>query len=594
MANKLYDETSIQNIASAIRNKNGSSDSYTVGQMAQAISNIPAGGGGEPEEKDVNFYDYDGTRLYSYTSVEAAALTAFPALPNHTDIGLTALEWNWSLDDLALLVEPRVDIGAIYKTTDGTTKIFYNIYTPCTQSLRLYEQVNRDGTASTIDWGDGSSTDSITTSSTIYSHSYSTIGKYTVTITPATLDTIICFGNSSASAFGDVTNNGADYLKTMITGIFSGSRIIYTYHSLTGLTKLEFITFTNPYNVQEYDPTQTYSLGDVVWYKNYSSDKLGGKQYYRCKTAITTPEAWNSGRWERYVNNAIGGWDTDTGYYSLKAIITPSEFNYGPDQFLKYNYCKVISLGARGYVANNLLSGDLIKENACKNFTIWFKDSLGSSPILGNQNFEAKNLERIDVVGNFSNTISDCIYYLEYYGRRGFPLRDIYLQKRISIPLDGNLNHPIVRIHVPYHLYNDMMDISTWSALGDRLIQMPQMPYENQIQTLNHPSGWITDTRINGSTGEAEEASGQKSTDYIEVTPGETLYVTFPSYSNYGAFYDANKDFVSGDARLNYRKWSPDHEGYIFEVPSTAYYLRLSHSDSYAPFAQIWREIPES
>lgn len=45
MPNKLYDETSISNIASAIRSKNGSSDSYTVGQMAQAISNIPIGDG---------------------------------------------------------------------------------------------------------------------------------------------------------------------------------------------------------------------------------------------------------------------------------------------------------------------------------------------------------------------------------------------------------------------------------------------------------------------------------------------------------------------------------------------------------------------
>lgn len=45
MSNKLYDETSIQNIANAIRNKNGSSDLYTVGQMAQAILDIPTGDG---------------------------------------------------------------------------------------------------------------------------------------------------------------------------------------------------------------------------------------------------------------------------------------------------------------------------------------------------------------------------------------------------------------------------------------------------------------------------------------------------------------------------------------------------------------------
>jgi len=41
MANKLYEESNIQAIANAIRGKNGSSDTYTVAQMASAITNIP-------------------------------------------------------------------------------------------------------------------------------------------------------------------------------------------------------------------------------------------------------------------------------------------------------------------------------------------------------------------------------------------------------------------------------------------------------------------------------------------------------------------------------------------------------------------------
>lgn len=40
MAMKLYNESSIQNIANAIREKNGSSSTYTVGEMSQAISNL--------------------------------------------------------------------------------------------------------------------------------------------------------------------------------------------------------------------------------------------------------------------------------------------------------------------------------------------------------------------------------------------------------------------------------------------------------------------------------------------------------------------------------------------------------------------------
>lgn len=43
MAKKLYPEENIQAIASAIRAKNGSSETYTIGEMAQAIEDIPAG-----------------------------------------------------------------------------------------------------------------------------------------------------------------------------------------------------------------------------------------------------------------------------------------------------------------------------------------------------------------------------------------------------------------------------------------------------------------------------------------------------------------------------------------------------------------------
>lgn len=54
MAKKLYEESSIQGIANAIRAKNGSSDTYTVGDMATAIQNIPTGGG------DPSFSDGSG------------------------------------------------------------------------------------------------------------------------------------------------------------------------------------------------------------------------------------------------------------------------------------------------------------------------------------------------------------------------------------------------------------------------------------------------------------------------------------------------------------------------------------------------------
>lgn len=49
MANVLVEETSLSNIASAIREKSGGSATYKPGEMAAAISNLPIGGSSEDE-----------------------------------------------------------------------------------------------------------------------------------------------------------------------------------------------------------------------------------------------------------------------------------------------------------------------------------------------------------------------------------------------------------------------------------------------------------------------------------------------------------------------------------------------------------------
>ena len=50
MANVLVEETSLSNIASAIRVKNGSTAVYKPGEMAAAITNLPTGGGSSDNE----------------------------------------------------------------------------------------------------------------------------------------------------------------------------------------------------------------------------------------------------------------------------------------------------------------------------------------------------------------------------------------------------------------------------------------------------------------------------------------------------------------------------------------------------------------
>ena len=119
----LYDEDYINDAAIAIQKKTGSRDKFTTSEFATRIMKC-----GEPESKDVDFYDYDGKRLFSYTSEEFMALTSMPELPDHTDIGLTNEGWNWSLAEIKELADPHLNVGCTYYTTDGKTKIFYDIF----------------------------------------------------------------------------------------------------------------------------------------------------------------------------------------------------------------------------------------------------------------------------------------------------------------------------------------------------------------------------------------------------------------------------------------------------------------------------------
>ena len=47
----------------------------------------------------------------------------------------------------------------------------------------------------------------------------------------------------------------------------------------------------------EYDATKTYSVGALVTYNN---------KIWKCKTAISTPEAWNSSHWDMYGDASVG------------------------------------------------------------------------------------------------------------------------------------------------------------------------------------------------------------------------------------------------------------------------------------------------
>lgn len=79
-----------------------------------------------PKESDINFWDYDGTLLYSWTLAELTTKTELPPLPSHD--GLVCQGWNWTLQDIKDAGR-ELDIGALYITDDGKTRLYVDVDT---------------------------------------------------------------------------------------------------------------------------------------------------------------------------------------------------------------------------------------------------------------------------------------------------------------------------------------------------------------------------------------------------------------------------------------------------------------------------------
>ena len=88
MSKKLYEESDVQAIANAIREKNGLTDTYTISQMAAAISAIEAGGGGLPS----GWATGEFTFAENATGNNVEITHGLGKIPNHIFIYTTATE----------------------------------------------------------------------------------------------------------------------------------------------------------------------------------------------------------------------------------------------------------------------------------------------------------------------------------------------------------------------------------------------------------------------------------------------------------------------------------------------------------------------
>ena len=245
----------LTDIADAIREKKGTTGAINPQDFSSEIASIESGGGSgggsitPASVSDVNFYDYDGTILYSYTKEQFLALSAMPELP--TREGLICQGWNWALSEAKSYVRDYgiLNIGTMYITDDGDTRLYIRIATEGRMTVPLYwSQTATNGVS--IDWGDGSTIQSVNgTGNKTTTHTYAKCGDYVIRLKVVNNCTLGLGSNSSSYCVMGATNNTGKVYCNMLqkveigNGVTSiGSRAFSCCHSLSSVSIPQGVT----------------------------------------------------------------------------------------------------------------------------------------------------------------------------------------------------------------------------------------------------------------------------------------------------------------------------------------------------------------
>ena len=313
MPEYLIQGKTLTGIADAIRAKTGESGQVTPLEMPEKIASIQTGGGGGTavSAADINFCDYDGMLVAAWTLEELAGKTALPDNPSHP--GLTAQGWNWTLENLKAANRP-MNVGQMYITDDGKTRLYITIAAPGRQDVPLYiSQSIANGV--TIDWGDGSAAETLPGTGNVRTvHHYADIGSYRITLSPASgCELGLGANSSSACVMGDAGNNGRVYCNMLQkveigSGVASiGSNAFIYCYSLASVTIPEGVT-----NIGGSAFYSCYSLASVTIPEGVTS--IGSSAFYYCYSlaSVTIPEGVTS----------IGGY-AFSSCFSLASVTIP-------------------------------------------------------------------------------------------------------------------------------------------------------------------------------------------------------------------------------------------------------------------------------
>lgn len=402
-------------------------------------------------EKWVNFIDYNGDILYSYAKSEIANLTALPANPSHS--GLVSQGWNWTLAEIqaeVLAGTTKIWVGQSYVTESGATEIDVEFDDP--DYLSPYLQINFYGTTGvTIDWGDGSTPTSESTSGgRFYQHTFPSVGKYTIKISISDDTKWYYFNNSQGSnhpsilltvAAMDDTSRSTIYAN-MIKAIRVGDRFYMNHGTFRTLNNVEYITIPN-------------TIRNV---ENPSDYKIGYYPFSQCRSlkSVTLPHGV-------IINSSSSSAFSEC--YSMKNISVPVSVLF--DNIYCYYECRGL---AHPYIPSGATA---IPNNCFSNCTSIIDLVLPSSlTTIGNSAFSlCQSLTEITIPANVTSIGTDAFRYdyalMEYHFLPTTP--PTLGNSTVFSGIKANC-----KIYVPSASVNDYKTATNWSTYASYIEAEPE------------------------------------------------------------------------------------------------------------------------
>ena len=400
---------------------------------------VASNGSGGSGEFLVQVIDYDGTVLKQEHLDTGATFT----LPNsQTHEGLVFEGWSSPVtitNNTVTVTNSDITIGATYTTASGLSEFDITL----TEVTGLSVTLNMNGTK---DWGDGTLDTSMT-------HTYASVGDYTITCNGSTMTT-----SNSSGLFGQTgdSNNKNYYVRDIrlgssVTSI--GNNAFENCSSLTSITIPEVVT-----SISSSAFSNCHSLTSITIPEGVTS--IGQSAFYNCYslTSITIPEGVTS----------IGS-DTFGACYSLTNIAIPSS---------------VTNMDYRAFSNCHSLTSITIPEGVTSISSYTFENCY--------------SLTNIAIPSSVTNIDSQAFYNCDSIPEYDF-------SKHTTIPTLSDTDafygiNKICKIYVPWDLYENWKSATNWSAYTDYLTNKNPATLNFTISPSGNSIVYVNSKQIQGTS----------------------------------------------------------------------------------------------